>query len=88
MSLELNHIPVMSEEIDKILAPYKSGLYIDCTFGGGGVTRRILSKKNTKIISIDRDNFVDSFSKEISKEYNNRFEFIVDKFSNLQNILK
>ncbi len=88
MSLELNHIPVMSEEIDNILAPYKSGLYIDCTFGGGGVTRRILSKKNTKIISIDRDNFVDSFSKEISKEYNNRFEFIVDKFSNLQNILK
>ena len=88
MSLELNHIPVMSEEIDNILTPYKSGLYIDCTFGGGGVTRRILSKKNTKIISIDRDNFVDSFSKEISKEYNNRFEFIVDKFSNLQNILK
>ena len=48
MSLELNHIPVMSEEIDNILAPYKSGLYIDCTFGGGGVTRRILSKKKLR----------------------------------------
>lgn len=88
MSLEFNHIPVMLEEIDNILTPYKPGLYIDCTFGGGGVTRRILSKKNTKIISIDRDNFVESFSKEISKEYNNRFKFIIDKFSNLQNILK
>ena len=88
MSLEFNHIPVMSEEIENILNPYKSGLYIDCTFGGGGITRRILSKKNTKVISIDRDNFVDSFSKEISKEYNNRFEFIIEKFSNLQNILK
>jgi len=79
---------VMSEDIDRILTPYKSGLYIDCTFGGGSITRKILSKKNTKVISIDRDNFVESFSKEISKEYKNRFEFIIDRFSNLENILK
>ena len=88
MSLEFKHIPVMSEDIDKILTPYKSGVYIDCTFGGGSITRQILSKKNTKLISIDRDNFVETFSKEISKEYNNRFEFIIDRFSNLENILK
>ena len=88
MSLEFKHIPVMSEDIDKILTPYKSGVYIDCTFGGGSITRQILSKKNTKLISIDRDNFVETFSKEISKEYNNRLEFIIDRFSNLANILK
>ena len=88
MSLEFKHIPVMSEDIEKILTPYKSGIYIDCTFGGGSITREILSKKNTKVISIDRDNFVETFSKEISKEYNNRFEFIIDRFSNLENILK
>jgi 16S rRNA (cytosine1402-N4)-methyltransferase len=88
MSLEFKHIPVMSEDINKILTPYKSGVYIDCTFGGGSITREILSKKNTKVISIDRDNFVETFSKEISKEYNNRFEFIIDRFSNLENILK
>jgi 16S rRNA (cytosine1402-N4)-methyltransferase len=88
MSLEFKHIPVMSENIDRILTPYKSGLYIDCTFGGGSITRKILSKKNTKVISIDRDNFVESFSKEISKECVNRFEFIIDRFSNLENILK
>jgi len=88
MSLEFKHIPVMSEDIDKILTPYKSGVYIDCTFGGGSITREILSKKNTKVISIDRDNFVESFSKEIGKEYKNRFEFIIDRFSNLENILK
>jgi 16S rRNA (cytosine1402-N4)-methyltransferase len=88
MSLEFKHIPVMSEDIDKILTPYKSGVYIDCTFGGGSITREILSKKNTKVISIDRDNFVESFSKEIGKEYKNRFEFVIDRFSNLENILK
>jgi 16S rRNA (cytosine1402-N4)-methyltransferase len=88
MSLELKHIPVMSEDIDRILTPYKTGLYIDCTFGGGSITRKILSKKNTKVISIDRDNFVESFSQEISEEYKNRFEFIIDRFSNLENILK
>ena len=88
MSLEFKHIPVMSEDIDRILTPYKSGVYIDCTFGGGSITREILSKKNTKVISIDRDNFVESFSKEIGKEYKNRFEFIIERFSNLENILK
>jgi 16S rRNA (cytosine1402-N4)-methyltransferase len=88
MSLEFKHIPVMSEDIDRILTPYKSGLYIDCTFGGGSITRKILSEKNTKVISIDRDNFVESFSKEIGKEYKNRFEFVIDRFSNLENILK
>ena len=88
MSLEFKHIPVMSEDIDKILAPYKSGIYIDCTFGGGGITRKILSKKNTQVISIDRDNFVEFFSTQIKKEYKERFEFIIDKFSNLENILK
>ena len=88
MSLEFKHIPVMSEDIDKILAPYKSGIYIDCTFGGGGITRKILSKKDTRVISIDRDDYVESFSKEIKKEYKNRFEFIIDRFSNLENILK
>ena len=88
MSLEFKHIPVMSEDIDRILTPYKSGLYIDCTFGGGSITRKILSKKNTKVISIDRDNFVESFSKEIGKEYKNKFEFVIDRFSNLENILK
>ena len=88
MSLEFKHIPVMSEDIDRILTPYKSGLYIDCTFGGGSITRKILSKKNTKVISIDRDNFVESFSKEIGKEYKNRFVFVIDRFSNLENILK
>lgn len=88
MSLEFKHIPVMSEDIDRILSPYKSGIYIDCTFGGGGITRKILSKKNTRVISIDRDDYVESFSKEIKKEYKNRFEFIIDRFSNLENILK
>ena len=88
MSLEFKHIPVMSEDICKILTPYKPGVYIDCTFGCGSITREILSKKNTKVISIDRDNFVETFSKEIGKEYNNRFEFIIDRFSNLENILK
>jgi len=88
MSLEFKHIPVMAEDIDRILTPYKSGVYIDCTFGGGSITRKILSNKNTKVISIDRDNFVEKFSKETSKEYKSRFEFITDRFSNLGSILK
>ena len=31
------------------------GVYFDGTFGGGGHTREILSRKNTKVIATDLD---------------------------------
>mgnify|MGYP002846716113 CR=1 FL=1 len=41
-SLEIPHFPVMLSEIIKIASPSKGGLYIDCTFGGGGYTKAFL----------------------------------------------
>jgi 16S rRNA C1402 N4-methylase RsmH len=49
MSLEFKHIPVMSKDIDRILTPYKSGIYIDCTFGGGSITKKYYLKKIQKL---------------------------------------
>jgi 16S rRNA (cytosine1402-N4)-methyltransferase len=88
MSLEYDHTPVMLEEINQILHPYEKGLYIDCTFGAGGYTKNILKNKEVSVISIDRDENIKIFSKEILKKNSNRFKLIIDKFSNLEEILK
>ena len=88
MSLEYGHIPVMLEEVNQILHPYEKGLYIDCTFGAGGYTKNILKNKEVSVISIDRDENIKIFSKEILKKNSNRFKLIIDKFSNLEEILK
>ena len=41
-SLEISHFPVMLNEIIQISSPSKGGVFVDCTFGGGGYTKELL----------------------------------------------
>ena len=41
-SLEFQHFPVMLDEIIKLCAPNKGGVFVDCTFGGGGYSKKII----------------------------------------------
>ena len=78
---ELPHFPVMLEEVIKICSPYKGGVYIDCTFGGGGYSKKLLKFSKTKVIAMDRDAFILNISKKLEKEYPKRFTFHQKKFS-------
>lgn len=51
------HVPVMLEEAVGALAIKKDGLYVDCTFGGGGHSKRILRDlgPNGKLYAFDQD---------------------------------
>ena len=80
-SLELSHFPVMLDEVIKICSPIKNGTYIDCTFGGGGYSKKLLQFPDTKVIAIDRDKFVLSIAQEVQKKHPNRFTFHQKKFS-------
>ena len=89
MSLEkITHVPVMLNQILSIITPQHGGTFIDCTFGGGGYSKAILKYPNTKVIAIDRDSNVKKFAESLYLKYPNRFKFINDKFSNLENIIK
>tara|TARA_Y100000591_G_C21836873_1_gene703087 strand:- start:480 stop:1490 length:1011 start_codon:yes stop_codon:yes gene_type:complete len=87
-SLEFSHFPVMLNEVVQISSPEKGGVFLDCTFGGGGYSKALLKFSNTKVIGIDRDEAVISISKNLEKNFKNRFNFYRIKFSQLDTILK
>ena len=86
-SQTLSHYPVMLKEVIKICDAKKGGLFIDCTYGGGGYTNKILSYPNTKVIALDRDPNIKSLADKTKKNYKNRFFFHNSKFSQLNKIL-
>ncbi len=80
---EIPHFPVMLNEVINICSPVNGGLFIDCTFGGGGYSKKILSYSNTKVIALDRDNFILNFAKQLEKKYPKRLFFHQKKFSDV-----
>src|SRR5438874_1666114 len=51
------HIPVMLDEVIRELNIRPDGVYVDCTFGGGGHSRAILEKLGPggKLVAFDQD---------------------------------
>jgi len=84
---EFQHFPVMLDEVIKICSPDKGGVYIDCTFGGGGYSKNLLKFSKTKVIALDRDEFILNISKELEKKYPNRFFFHQKKFSEVNTVV-
>ncbi len=87
-SLEFSHFPVMLSEIIQVSNPQKGGLFVDCTFGGGGYSKALLQYRNTKVIAIDRDSNVTSIANKLKKKFKNRFKFYQLKFSQMETVLK
>ena len=86
-SLEFSHFPVMLGEVVRICSPIKGGIYIDCTFGGGNYTKKILQFSETNVIAIDRDKHILHIVKEIEKKYEHRFNFYQKKFSEVDTVV-
>ena len=80
------HYPVLLNEIISIITPQHGGTFIDCTFGQGGYTKKILHYKNTQVIAFDRDIESKKSADEIEKKFSKRFIFKNKKFSQLDNL--
>ena len=87
-SLESSHFPVMLDEVIKISSPSRGGTYIDCTFGGGGYSKKFLKFPKTIVKALDRDNKVKEIGKKLEKKFPNRFQFFQTKFSQLEAVSK
>ena len=63
-----DHYPVLLTEIISIITPQYGGTFIDCTFGQGGYTKKILEFSGTKVIGLDRDSESLKNAKEIQNK--------------------
>ena len=86
IKLEKKHFPVLLEEVESIISPLYGGTFIDCTFGQGGYSERILNNKFNYIVATDRDADTSKYVKKIKTKYGKRFTFINSKFSDIHNL--
>ncbi len=82
----VKHYPVLLKELISIITPQHGGTFIDCTFGQGGYTKKILSYKNTQVIALDRDADCQREAAKILAKFQSRFIFKNEKFSQLDNL--
>lgn len=79
------HVPVLLQEVISGLQIIPAGIYVDCTFGGGGHSRGILQQLNSygKLIAFDQD---EDAIKNLPKD--ERVIFIPHNFRHLQRFLR
>ncbi len=82
----VNHFPVLLNEVISIISPLYGGTFIDCTFGQGGYSQKILENKNNSIFALDRDQNLINTVNQFKNRYKNRFSFKNIKFSEITNI--
>jgi 16S rRNA (cytosine1402-N4)-methyltransferase len=81
------HQPVLLREVLEFLVPREGGRYLDCTFGGGGHTRAILTAASeTQVIALDRDPSAQERAERWREEFAGRFALIDRDFGRLGEI--
>ena len=80
------HYPVLLNELISIISPQHGGTFIDCTFGQGGYSKKILEYEKTQVIGLDRDIQTKEKADLISKKFKERFIFKNKKFSQLEDL--
>lgn len=85
--MEYSHFPVMLDETVSALNVVPDGIYVDCTLGGAGHTKEILSRlsQNGRVIGIDRDASALENAKNTVKD--ERLITVHDNFCNIAYIL-
>ncbi len=79
------HVPVLLNETIDGLNIYPDGIYVDCTFGGGGHSRAILERlnENGRLVAFDQD---DDARKNLPDD--GRVLFVPQNFRHIQRFLR
>ncbi len=83
----LNHVSVLIKESIELLKINPNGIYLDCTFGRGGHSQKILEHLDSqgRLIAIDKDQEAIKAAEKIKDQ---RFEIFQTNFLNFDEILK
>ena len=80
------HIPVLLNAVLEHIKCNDDGLYLDCTFGGGGYSRAFLQSARCKVFSIDKDSNVEMHANALKEEYPERFDFQISEFTDISQL--
>ena len=78
----LSHLPVMLDEVMRVLAPKAGEIIVDGTFGAGGYSRAILAA-GASVVAIDRDPAAIARADELPAEYRDRLSLAEGLFGQL-----
>lgn len=79
----MSHVPVLKNEIVEAFNGL-SGFVLDCTFGGGGHSRALLSANNNiSVVALDVDADAEIRAAELEKDFYGRFSFYRSNYSDL-----
>lgn len=83
------HIPVMPEQVLVNLITRKTGIYVDCTLGGGGHAQKIIEKIYPEgwLVGFDQDIEALEFTREKLKDYQDRVILVKANFAELEIVL-
>lgn len=78
------HEPVLLREVLEYFSPRAGGRYLDCTFGGGGHTRALLTANvDINVLALDRDPAATVRAEPLREEFDGRFALIDRDFGAL-----
>lgn len=81
------HQPVLLREVLEFLAPHAGSCFLDCTFGGGGHTRALLtSAPDVAVTALDRDPAAQERAAALYAEFGGRFKLIDRDFGKLADV--
>jgi 16S rRNA (cytosine1402-N4)-methyltransferase len=82
------HIPVLLREVVEQLQAEKGGMFLDCTFGGGGHTRALLDAcPDNWVVALDRDGRAIERGNRWAHRYGERLRLVHAPFSRAQEVL-
>ena len=81
------HLPVLLDEVLRLLAPQPGARVLDATFGGGGHSAAILeAADNISLVALDRDPAAGARAEALRIKYGERFQLIDRDFGRLSEL--
>ena len=81
------HETVLLAATVTLLAPRDGAIYVDGTFGGGGLTAALLATASCRVIAIDRDPQAIAGGGELARRYPDRLTLAEGRFGAMGDIL-
>ena len=81
------HIPVMLREVLEALAPRDGAIYLDGTFGAGGVSSALLDAADCRVWGVDRDPQAIARGALMAKRYDGRLTVIEGCFGEMDRLV-